>query len=657
MSTPRVFALLPLLIALLMVGSPASRARADPPQIPSGGSFRLDGRGYGHGWGMSQYGAYGAARQGLSWRQIVGFYYPGTTISSQVIRTPINVWISADTDQNLTFLPNAGQSVTDDRGTTFDLPAAAVHTQWRITRVSGKLTLASRNSSGTWTTQRTTLATTGTWTVQAAPSWITKVVLPNGSITEYRGQTKLVPYGSGSRTVNRVMTGDYLRSVVPSEMPTSWHAEAVRSQVVAARTYAARLKSQAGTGAAHDVCDTIACQVYKGAATTSGGKRTVHETAAGDAAVAATAGSVLTHNGALALTQFSSSNGGHSAKGDFSYLPAKPDPYDGVVQNQSWQVTVTAAQLQRAYPAAGTVRSVQITARDGAGAWGGRVTQIRISGSAGTVTATGAAFRSALGLRSALFTVTGEKQYQTFPRHYTSSTDADLVIITKWGTVQRRPVTGAGSVGELQNMTSVGTTDAVAHAGDWNGDSRQDLLVQTANHRLVLRPGGATGTVGSAVDLGVSSYNVSITSPGDWDGDGLPDVITLSTGGNLWLVRGSGASGTKGAVQLGRNWGDRDFVISPGDWTGDGRPDLISRKGDGLYVHPGDHNGFTAPKLISNGWSGKEVGTIGDFSGDGKPDLLSRSGSKITIHRGNGAGGISGTATLSQGFADARFPG
>jgi stage II sporulation protein D len=57
-------------------------ARADSAVSVKSGSFTIRGAGWGHGWGMSQYGAYGAARKGLSWKQILAFYYPGTQLKT-----------------------------------------------------------------------------------------------------------------------------------------------------------------------------------------------------------------------------------------------------------------------------------------------------------------------------------------------------------------------------------------------------------------------------------------------------------------------------------------------------------------------------------------------------------------------------------------------
>ena len=176
--------------------------------------------------------------------------------------------------------------------------------------------------------------------------------------------------GSGGRTVNKVKLEDYVRSVVPSEMPTSWAPDAVRAQAVAARSYAIRIRDFTSYSG-YDICDTTACQVYGGMATTSsGGTRTVRETAAGTAAAKATAGTIVTYGGQVALTQFASSNGGAMSSGGYSYLREKDDPYDGVVRSQAWSRTITAKAVAQAYPSVGTVKQLTITKRDGSGRYG-----------------------------------------------------------------------------------------------------------------------------------------------------------------------------------------------------------------------------------------------------------------------------------------------
>ena len=77
------------------------------------------------------------------------------------------------------------------------------------------------------------------------------------------GALALIKRGSGGRTINNVLLEDYVRGVVPAEMPTSWAADAVRAQAVAARSYAVRLRDFGGYSG-FDICDTTACQVYGG---------------------------------------------------------------------------------------------------------------------------------------------------------------------------------------------------------------------------------------------------------------------------------------------------------------------------------------------------------------------------------------------------------
>jgi stage II sporulation protein D len=241
---------------------------------------------------------------------------------------------------------------------------------------------------------KSTGLTTGTWSFSTG-SKIVKVVLPNGSVRPYRGTVALIKSGTGGRTVNDVLLEDYVKAVVPAEMPTSWAANAVRAQAVAARSYAVRLRKFSRYSGYH-ICDTTACQVYRGMS---------RETTGGNAAVNATAGVIVTYHGVVALTQYSSSNGGHTAKGDYPYLPAHRDPYDGLMRSQAWTKIISASSISRVWPSVGTVRQLQITSRDGAGAWGGRVRTIKIIGSLRTATVSGTTFQRVFDMRSSLYTV------------------------------------------------------------------------------------------------------------------------------------------------------------------------------------------------------------------------------------------------------------
>ena len=75
-----------------------------------------------------------------------------------------------------------------------------------------------------------------------------------------------------------------------------------------------------------DVVDSTADQVYGGY---SG------ETSPESAAALATAGQYISYGGRAAFTQYGSANGGWTSAGSQPYLPAKPDPYDGVLKGTS----------------------------------------------------------------------------------------------------------------------------------------------------------------------------------------------------------------------------------------------------------------------------------------------------------------------------------
>jgi stage II sporulation protein D len=196
-------------------------------------------------------------------------------------------------------------------------------------------------------------------------------------------------------TVNKVSLDAYVQGVIPGEMPALWHQAALRAQAIAARSYAA-YEARHSTNPRYNLCDTSLCQVY-------GGKSAEYPTS--NRAVAKTAGQVRTYHGSPAFTQFSSSNGGWTAAGSQPYLVAEKDPYDGWPgnPNHTWSTTVTSADIEQAWPALGNLQSISVTRRDGHGKWNGRVLEMKLVGSQGSVTPSGDAFRSALGLRSTWF--------------------------------------------------------------------------------------------------------------------------------------------------------------------------------------------------------------------------------------------------------------
>ena len=373
------------LVGALGPGAPASAASTDAWRVPAHATITIKGHGYGHGHGMSQYGAEGAAREGLGYRQIVQFYYPGTDWGTAKGR--VTVLITADTTDDLIVEARRGLTVRDTAGGgRVPLPANGA-TRWKVAVGDDGVNRVLYRTQR-WHRWR---SLDGQGEFYAAGDPVT-LVTPSGD-RAYRGRLRVGVTSSGDRvTVNDVALDNYLKGVVPLEIPASWSPAAVRAQAVAARTYAAyeRRHPQA---AAYQLCDTWSCQVYGGYDA---------EYPASNQAVDDTARQVLLSGGDPAFTQFGSSSGGWTSAGSVPYLPAQKDPYDGWSGNpvHTWSVKVGDDVLERTWPAVGDLRRIAVTKRDGNGDWGGRVSSLTLSGTGGKVTVSGDTFRTLLGLRS-----------------------------------------------------------------------------------------------------------------------------------------------------------------------------------------------------------------------------------------------------------------
>ncbi len=364
--------------------------------VPVGKKVVIDGHGYGHGHGMSQYGAQGAALQGLAYKDIADFYYPGTDWGK--VRGKVRVLITADTSDDVVVSATDGLSVRDlATRTTYELPVRDAVTRWRLVVRQGQTVVAFYTDR--WHRFRAEWARNIAGDAEFFASGPLTLWTPSGQ-KEYRGALRSArpsPASTRRDTVNVLWMDQYVRGVVPYEMPASWHPEAVKAQAVAARTYATWSRNQ-NLRRYYQICDTTACQVYGGY---SG------EDPRSNAAVGATRRQILTYDGKPAFTQFSASSGGWTSAGSVPYLAAREDPYDGWSGNyvHDWSVTVDAGQLERNNPSIGTLRRIWVTNRDGNGDWQGRVTSLVLDGTDGKVTISGDSFRWTYGLRSNWFSV------------------------------------------------------------------------------------------------------------------------------------------------------------------------------------------------------------------------------------------------------------
>jgi SpoIID/LytB domain protein len=405
-------------LVVIHLPSPAEKATdletTATTTLVSGSTVPVTGHGWGHGRGMSQYGAKGAALAGLSASQILDFYYPGTAATTLPARN-IRVWISADDERDVQVLPSGHLAVYDDATHARQLLPGGV-SRWRIVSTStGSLQVQSLTGS-TWTPYAVGGRSTLAGPVHFTGTDFVRLILPGNVVRGYRAEIIAQSTGPGTlRTVNLLPFEDYLRGVVPHESPSSWPAAALQAQTVAARSYAENKRARA-SAQAFDICDTTACQVYLGARSygMDGGLLGSLEAASTDQAIAATGLQVRSYGGTPILAEFSSSNGGYTASGSAPYFVAKADPYEARGGNPyaTWKVSIPTSTLQSAY---GFRRLDSITVVDrlgGGGDWGGRMGNVTLrgigtSGQALSVNTTGDRIRSAVGLKSNYFTFTG----------------------------------------------------------------------------------------------------------------------------------------------------------------------------------------------------------------------------------------------------------
>ena len=407
-----------VMLTTVFSATPAAAAEPAPADIV------VEGRGLGHGRGMSQYGALGyALDHGWTYEEILDHYYSNTTFGDPVPNDDLLVWLSALDDQPLELTAQTPFHIGE--------VAFAAGEAGRI-RVLGPDTFEVSRApgcGGAWTVEVASIAgTPGRGEhpfVEAAVDLAeqTDALADMFVICDidraYRGAMRLVEKGGASFIINRVAIESYLRGVVPQEMAAIWGElgggagmEALKAQAVAARSYALALANSRPAGAggfASDTCDTQSCQVYGGAWLGGLPLDNGPTRATTTAAIAATAGLVRRHDDdRISFTEFASSTGGWTAPlSEGNAFPAVEDLGDAIDRNPNytWETTIKRSDVEDRWPAVGTLYSIDVTGRNGFGEWGGRTRAIRLTGSGGVVNVSianwsGDVLRQTFGLKS-----------------------------------------------------------------------------------------------------------------------------------------------------------------------------------------------------------------------------------------------------------------
>ena len=193
--------------------------------------------------------------------------------------------------------------------------------------------------------------------------------------------------------VRKVALESYVRGVVSAEVPSSWPLAALEAQAVASRTYA--LTAHAG-GSKFDVYADTRSQVYRGVAA---------QTPQTDAAVAATAGQIVTYQSRPATTYFFASSGGRTENVEGSFTGSLPEPWLRGVLDQyerggehSWKLTLSfsAAATRLRGLVRGSFVGIEVLKRG----FSPRISSAYVLGSGGRTLVSGARLAARLGLYS-----------------------------------------------------------------------------------------------------------------------------------------------------------------------------------------------------------------------------------------------------------------
>jgi stage II sporulation protein D len=355
-------------IRLLLAASACALAL---PAIASAKVWVVNGAGFGHGVGMSQYGAYGYATHGFKFDQILTHYYTGTTIGTTADRS-VRVLLRDSVGSVAFHGANSACGAGIKPGKTY----VAKRKGTGVVLRSKKGTLVARCG--------------GVMTATGAP---TVVVAGKGT---YRGSLEARAVTGGLDAINVLDIEDYVRGVVAKESPSSWPIEALKAQSVAARSY---VLASGGHGS-FDVFDDTRSQAYGGVGA---------ETAKTDQAVSATHLQVVLYKGKVAQTFFFSTSGGHTENNEFSSLgfgqPAVPylrgvdDPYEAEAGSpyEHWKRKYSLGRMSsalRGLGLKGKLRNIVVTQRGSSP----RIVHANLVGSGGTTTVNGPQLAGALGL-------------------------------------------------------------------------------------------------------------------------------------------------------------------------------------------------------------------------------------------------------------------
>ncbi len=324
----------------------------------------VHGRGFGHGVGMSAYGAYGYAKHGKGYRFILGHYYKGTSVGT--LEKPQIVRVLLDTSGGDVGFGGAtgacGTKLDPKRGYEAHRAGRTV-----VLRTSGGKRLANCGHR---------LRAAGNGSIRIA------------GLGHYRGALETVAEGSSLNVVNALTVEQYVKGVIPNESPPYWPMAELKAQAIAARSIALTAGRE---GNGFDLYSDTRTQVYKGLES---------EYPRTNRAANQTRNQYLMYKGKVAEALFSACSGGKTESvvnvfgSPVPYLVGVPDPYDSSCPLHTWTLKFSGPEISSLLGSylKGRLKQVKVTKRG----YSPRIQEAKLFGTGGVSTVTGEQLEVAL---------------------------------------------------------------------------------------------------------------------------------------------------------------------------------------------------------------------------------------------------------------------
>ena len=299
----------------------------------------VQGGGWGHGIGMSQYGAYGRAVDGQTHEEILEFYYPGAELTTA--ETPDDVAIHIHSGSGTVVKPTGDVQIIDADGEVIYNHRNEV--RLTIDKIPGGFTIIKPSGKNVCIDPELGDECVGDQIsirfIQGEPirvDVIDKVSIGTSGNSYQWGELVIserdfAPNSTLWVVLEQLTMDQYIYGL--AEVPASWPSAALQTQAVAGRTYGFdRMTARRASSSWNypwDLHSTVNDQVYHGLSKEIGEFGPIWT-----AAVDATSGQVMLYNGDPITAFYSSSNGGHSEDSGYvfvtslPYLVPQPDPFD-----------------------------------------------------------------------------------------------------------------------------------------------------------------------------------------------------------------------------------------------------------------------------------------------------------------------------------------